>query len=619
MNPRRTCLLTTLLLLAGGFAAQAEEPAAFLARAKEAAGGAAWNEKRALHTVVAVTAASMSGEAEAWDDLATGRSTTRFTLGPVSGAMGFDGERSWSMDPAGETHTNDGREELETAANDAYLRSLAHFFPERWPASYEPLRSESEGGASYQVVAVTPKGGRRLELWFDTGSLLLTRIVDRGVTRLQVTTLSDYREVEGVKVAFSQRSSTGNKDFDQSTTVTRLEFPAAVESSRFEMPTSRAHDVTIAGGQTSVTLPLELVNNHLYITARFNGGEPRRVMVDTGGVNLLTQDAAAALGLASQGAVEARGSGEGTTKAGVTKVNTLQLGPIEIKDPIFFVFPIDYMKSVEGLDFAGLVGFEIFKRFVVTIDYAGRRLTLTRPEAFAYTGKARPLPFTFAERTPQIEARLDGATGLFTLDTGSRSSLTINGPFAAQHGLAAKYGAKTLALTGWGVGGGVKSLVARGKELSIGPPELAVPVPGLVVDLAQTTAGAFANPHLAGNIGGGVLKRFTVTFDYGKKLLYLEPNANFDKVDPFDQAGLWLNLVAEGFRIEDVVVGSPAAEAGLRLGDLVTGINGRPASSWRLSELRQFLRSRSEGTEVLLSIKRGEDSRQVLIKPRELI
>ncbi len=52
-------------------------------------------------------------------------------------------------------------------------------------------------------------------------------------------------------------------------------------------------------------------------------------------------------------------------------------------------------------------------------------------------------------------------------------------------------------------------------------------VPAPVIDVALVEKGAFADPYLAGNVGGGVLKRFTVTFDYGQQKLIFEPNESY--------------------------------------------------------------------------------------------
>src|SRR5262245_2168348 len=45
-----------------------------------------------------------------------------------------------------------------------------------------------------------------------------------------------------------------------------------------------------------------------------------------------------------------------------------------------------------------------------------------------------------------------------------------------------------------------------------------------------------ADPDLSGNLGGGA-RRFTVTFDYNAKKMYLVPNQDLARPDPFDRSG----------------------------------------------------------------------------------
>ena len=65
-------------------------PAAILAAAKAASGGAAWDSLTSLHTLVALRAGGYTGGAERWSEIVTGRSYLRFELGPMSGALGFE-------------------------------------------------------------------------------------------------------------------------------------------------------------------------------------------------------------------------------------------------------------------------------------------------------------------------------------------------------------------------------------------------------------------------------------------------------------------------------------------------------------------------------------------------
>ncbi|MEW6367059.1 MAG: hypothetical protein AB1714_20710 [Acidobacteriota bacterium] len=109
----------------------------------------------------------------------------------------------------------------------------------------------------------------------------------------------------------------------------------------------------------------------------------------------------------------------------------------------------------------------------------------------------------------------------------------------------------------WGVGGGARSAVTRASTLRPGP----VVVPNPVTELPLQTKGAFTDTYVAGNVGAGILNRFSVTFDYSRQLMILEPNAHHDVADDFDRAGMWINLDGSFFSVVDITAGSPAAEA----------------------------------------------------------
>lgn len=609
------------LLVALAPAAARETPAApdpreLLAQAKEAAGGAAWDDVRAIHTRIEVAAGGLEGTGEVWEDVRSGRYASTFQLGPISGAAGFDGASVWSRDSSGEVHVTDSQEDREEAANQAYFRCLGHLYPERWPAEVAYARRESEGERSFHVLTLHPEGGRSFELWLDAATLLPDRIVDQGGLDTWTTTFSDYRSVESLRIPFSQRSSNGTEQYDQVTRTVQVEIDPEIAAGTFDVPESQAADFEIAGGATATTLPFELLNNHIYVEARVNGQGPLRFLVDTGGANVLTPAAAGALGIAAEGTFEARGVGAESQNVGMAKVAELAVGDVRLSDQVFFVLPLANMEEVEGVEFAGLVGFEVFKRFVVTLDYGGRHLTLTRPEAFTYKGSGVVVPFTFNGHTPQVEAELDGITGQFTVDTGSRAVLTLNAPFVAEHGLREKYGAHTEALTGWGVGGGVRAYPARGGSFRLGEVE----IPDILLDLFVGEEGAFADRYVAGNIGGGVLKQFTVTFDYGRKQMILEPGAACCAPEGYDRAGLWINRAEGGFRVEDVTAGGPAAEAALAAGDLITAVDGRAAAELSLSAVRQRFRSEPPGTRVHLTVRNeAGEAREVELTLRKLI
>jgi predicted metalloprotease with PDZ domain len=132
--------------------------------------------------------------------------------------------------------------------------------------------------------------------------------------------------------------------------------------------------------------------------------------------------------------------------------------------------------------------------------------------------------------------------------------------------------------------------------------------------------GAGASEAFPNNVGGGILKRFVVTFDYDHNLMYLKPIAEpVADLDTFDRSGMWINQVDGGFKIFDVTKGGPAEAAGLAKGDVIVAINGKPASSISLSDIRQQLRDDAPGAVVNLTIKQESGSKKVAVTLRDLI
>src|SRR5262249_15444674 len=213
------------------------------------------------------------------------------------------------------------------------------------------------------------------------------------------------------------------------------------------------------------------------------------------------------------------------------------------------------------------------------------------------------------ERIPIVSGTLDGVPVRLSIDTGSRGSLTMNSPFVKEHDLVARYSAAPATVTGWGVG-----RPSRGRPA---PPRAVQPrrVPG--EDLAAAhymgNKGAFADPDQSGNLGGGVLRRFTVTFDYDARKMYLVPNKDFARPDPFDRSGLWLFRDGNALKVVAVAPGSPAEKAGIAVDDRIEKINGEAGANRKLSDWRGGRREPPVGTKVKLATRRGDDARDVAI------
>jgi hypothetical protein len=177
-----------------------------------------------------------------------------------------------------------------------------------------------------------------------------------------------------------------------------------------------------------------------------------------------------------------------------------------------------------------------------------------------------------------------------------------------------RWPAQIEAVTGWGSGGIVRSLLTRVKVLRLGTIEVYKPV----TDLFLQPREGFTGPYVAGFIGTGVLKRFNITLDYPNQQLIMEPNANYNKPDVYDRSGMWINQADGMFEVIDVVAKGPAAVAGIKAGDEILAVDGHAAQKITLSDLREKLRSRPE-TKVRLTIKSGQQQREAEIVLCELV
>lgn len=586
-----------------------------LAKAKQASGGDAWDAIRTTYSRAKVTTGGLSGPAESWDDNLGGRYVEKYRLGPASGAEGFDGKIVWSQDSSGEPRSEGAEDARQAAADEAYRKSMAYWFPPRWSAQIECLGTKEEHGKQFDVLRITPQGGRPFDLWIDANTYMFDRIVEKAEIETRTNYFSDYHTVSGVRLPFAVRSTNGEEKYDQYIVMEEVEFNVPIEETRFRMPEAPPPDFAIAGGKSSTSVPFELLNNHIYVDVKLNGNGPYRMLCDTGGANIVTPTLAKELGLNSEGALQGRGVGEKSEDVGLVKMSILSVGDATLANQLFAVYPMESFAAVEGVAVNGLIGYEMFKRFVAKVDYEHNLITFTLPSAFAYKGGGTMVPFKFNEHIPQVDGAIDGIEGKFDIDTGSRSSLDLMGPFVEKHDLATRYSTKLEAVTGWGVGGPAKSLVTRSKVLRLGGVEVKNPV----TELSLQKKGAFTSQYVAGNVGAGVLKRFNITFDYAHQQLIFEPNANYDKPDVFDRSGMWLNASDGAFEVMDVTAGGPSATAGIRPGDKILAVDGHPVSQLSLPAVRAQFKSEPPGTKVRLTVVSSGQQREVELILNDLV
>jgi len=216
----------------------APAPSELLAAAKAASGGKAWDSLKSLHTLVSLRAGGFSGEAERWSEMSTGRSYLRFELGPMSGALGFDGKVAWTQEPSGHTRVLDVDSDAELAVNAAYRDQLAFWFPNRHEATITYKGRSPADGATFDVIGITPSGGREFEVWINVDTKMIERLVEHEAIATRTEIYMDWRDVQGIKIPFRVRASRGDPKADEIVTIEQIELDGPLEGVTFSRPAS---------------------------------------------------------------------------------------------------------------------------------------------------------------------------------------------------------------------------------------------------------------------------------------------------------------------------------------------------------------------------------------------
>lgn len=363
-------------------------------------------------------------------------------------------------------------------------------------------------------------------------------------------------------------------------------------------------------------VPFELIDNRVFVPAMLNGKGPFQLVLDTGadtgGISLQTMRA---IDAPAAGRERVGGAGEGTDAVIKTHIASLQIGNAAFHDLPVIAERFGALNDVIGFrSFDGILGQAVFRRYVVEIDFAASRVRLIEPKAFHAPAHAIGVPFTFYQGfMPLVRGSVAGSRGRFVVDLGDRSSLTLFGPFWRAHRLDTRLEPGLEALTGYGVGGPIRGIVVRVPSFTFGKASAR----GIVARLSLQKSGGFADPHIAGSIGTGVLRRFHVFIDYGQHMFWLEPMAQAP--DRFDRAGLWLGRRGAQFEVFDVIAGGPAEAAGLRKGDIVLAIDRRRTESLDLFRTREQLRDPAFNDPLLFDYERGGRRGQATVILRDLL
>lgn len=379
-------------------------------------------------------------------------------------------------------------------------------------------------------------------------------------------------------------------------------------------------------GVDRVEIEFEQYSNLIIIPIKINHSITLKFVLDTGAESIIITEKLFAdlleLNYVREMAINAPGVTDSIKAFVATNVNLALDNQLAGTSFTILVLQEDYIELSKNLgsEVYGIIGYDIFHRYVVDIRYDDNKLIIRRPETFKPKSYYQEIPLTIANAKPHvpmfIKQKNDQDTLLFMVDTGASHAALVDVQ-SSDHLVVPERVIPTR--LGHGLGGEIPGTIGRVQECFLGPFHFE----DVLISIPQSGAysKAIKRGTLHGTIGGDILTRFNVVFDYVNEKMYLDKSPSFNKPFEYNMSGM--TIQAEGDDLEDLKVvyvskDTPSSDAGIKVGDVVKKINGIHAENISVSEVQQLLKSRPH-KKIRMTILRDKEKIKVHFRLRRLI
>lgn len=337
-----------------------------------------------------------------------------------------------------------------------------------------------------------------------------------------------------------------------------------------------------------------------------------------------------------------RGLGEGEAiKALKSTHNISAVGDaINLDQELYAVYSpnLDFAPRL-GFPLHGIMGYDLFKDFVVEINYASQYIRLTNPDVYKYNScsSCETLNMEFYKNKPYIYANVKikekEIPVKLLIDSGGSDALWL----FEDENLGIQAGSVFFDdFLGHGLTGSVYGKRSRIEEISINSFKLNK----VNVSFPDSESLVYVKQHKDrnGSIAGDLLKRFNLIVDYSSKTMIFKKNKHFKDPFSYNKSGIELaqnrmrlsreknyDYLSQGdfmennttiilnpkykltlkpaFSIVELRKDSPADKAGLQLEDVLLTINNKSIDRYSLQEITHMFYDK-EGERIKLEVER---------------
>lgn len=368
------------------------------------------------------------------------------------------------------------------------------------------------------------------------------------------------------------------------------------------------------------SVPFEVVGTYVIVKININGSTPLNMILDTGVRNTIITELYPEDNVLVDYNESRNVQGLGQTNvldAFVSNNNELRIGRVILRNKTVFVLKEDIFNlSIQtGSKINGLLGADIFRDYIVQIDYTNLRLRFYDPEHFEAPSKYGFMPMTIEKSKMYIHLSvLEKDTARrsikMLMDTGAEltawfQTLTNKAVSIPEKSIKGKIGE--------GLSGEITGYYARVPQICISNfcvknPIVAFPDSAMIAQIMQRS-------DRDGTIGSKLLSRFNLIIDTRNRRFYFKPNSNFNKEFLYNIAGIEIIqplVFIPHFEVINVWKDSPADVSGLKKGDIITEVNGEKLLGFSIIQVRSFFEKPSSRY-MTLKVQRNADTLELKV------
>lgn len=384
--------------------------------------------------------------------------------------------------------------------------------------------------------------------------------------------------------------------------------------------------------QKSNKIRFKLINNLIIIPVEVNGIE-LSFLLDTGVSKPIIfnyEDIKEVLKLNHTKIVYLKGLGSGEPVEAIkSEFNVVKIGNVKCKQEDFYVInskDISFSPRL-GIPVHGVIGHDVFKDFIVKVNYSAQYLRIYSPKTYKYKKckKCETLPITVHNSKPYINSIIQQDSieipVKLLVDTGGSDALWL----FEDDSLGIHLGNKKYFedFLGHGLSGSVYGKRTKIRKFKLNHFELERPNVAFPDSVSILATKLVSDRN--GSISGNILRRFNIIFDYPNRKMTFKKNKHFNDKFSYNKSGIELEHSGVRFLQEEVIEfdnnnpyqsssqndsgtqiklerrfklsvkpaftvvelrnNSPAEKAGIRMGDIIIKINGKETHKMNLQEV----------------------------------